>query len=246
MQMYEPRPREWAQECIEAYILANGLKPNDALPPEREMCAMWNLNRSTLRSAIARMSDAGRLYAVQGSGTRLSPRFTRTLQDLQSFSEYAVASGLSAETRLLSFSQVECDKHLANRFRRVLGEKLYRISRLRILNGVPVLIETAYIPVELAPGLEQHDLVNGSLFSVLKEVYGLRLDHGEEKTSITAVNEEEAALLQVEAGSPAIWIVSRTDDPDGNTVEYCRTVGRADAVEMGSTLRWQMGREGEA
>ena len=243
MASYEPRPRERAQECIEAYILSHNMKPNDALPPEREMCQMWGLNRCTLRSAIARMVDAGRLYAVQGSGTRIAPRFHRTLQDLQSFSEYAAACGLKAETRLLSFSVVECDKHLARRFHRVLGEKLYRVSRLRILNEVPVMIETAYIPTELAPGLEQHDLVSGSLFSVLKDVYGLQLDHGEEKTSITTVTEEEATLLQIEAGSPAIWIVSCTDAPDGMVVEYCRTVGRADVVEMGSTLRWQRGEE---
>ena len=166
MQTYTPRPREYARECIEAYILTHDLRAGDSLPPERDMCAMWGLNRSTLRSAIARLTAAGRLVSVQGSGTRIAPRFRRTLQDLQSFSDYAASGGFTAETRLLSFSTVECDKHLAHRFRRVLGEKLYRISRLRILNDTPVLIETTYIPVELAPHLEEHDLVNGSLFAV--------------------------------------------------------------------------------
>ena len=239
MQLYTPRPREQAMEYIEAYILENRLRPHDALPPEREMCEMWGVNRSTLRSAIARLENTGRLYAVQGSGTRLSPRFRRTLQDLQSFTEYALAGGFRPETRLLSFSRVECDKHLARRFRRTLGEKLYRISRLRMLDGIPVLIETAYIPVELAENLEEHDLINGSLFSVLTNAYGLVLDHGEEKTSITFASEEEASHLQIRAGDPVFWIVSRTDTPDGVTAEYCRTVGRADIVEMASVLHWQ-------
>ena len=183
--------------------------------------------------------------SVQGSGTRIAPRFRRTLQDLQSFSDYAASSGFTAETRLLSFSTVECDKHLARRFRRVLGEKLYRISRLRMLNDTPVLIETAYIPVELAPHLEEHDLVNGSLFAVLEEVYGLRLDHGEEKASITLANAEEAAHLHIQPGDAVFWIVSRTDAPDGTTVEYCRTVARGDVVEMAGVLRWRSGEEDE-
>lgn len=93
MNIYVPRPRELAQERIMAYIAENGMKPGDRLPPEREMCQMWGFNRSTLRSAIAMMADAGDLYAVQGSGTCVAPRFRRTLQDLQSLTEYAASGG---------------------------------------------------------------------------------------------------------------------------------------------------------
>ena len=239
MKTYTPRPREQALEQIEAYILRNNLQAHDRLPAEREMCAMWGLNRCTLRSAIAHLVQAGRLYAVQGSGTRVAPRFRRTLQDLQGFSEYAAAGGFHAETRLLSFSVTECDKHLARRFRRVLGEKLYRIARLRMLNGSPVLIETSYIPVELAPNLEEHDLVHGSLFHVLQDVYHLNLDHGVEKASITSATEEEAALLGLQPGAAVYWITACTDTADGVTVEYCRTVGHPSTVELASVLLWQ-------
>ena len=238
MKTYTPRPREWAQEQIEAYILEHGLRADDCLPPEREMCRMWNLNRCTLRSALAGLEASGRLYAVQGSGTRIAPRFRRTLQDLQSFTEYAAESGFHAETRLLSFATIECDKTLSRRFHRMLGEKLYRISRLRILEQLPLMIETAYIPVALAPGLEEQDLVTESLFRILKSIYGLSLDHGVEKTGITLVSEEEAQYLQLTAGDAAFWIESRTEASDGTVVEYCRTVGRADRIEMVSTLHW--------
>ncbi len=238
MKTYTPRPRERAQECIEAYIIEHDLRAGDCLPPEREMCRMWDLNRCTLRSVLARMEASGRLHAVQGSGTRLSPRFRRTLQDLQSFTEYAAAGGFRAETRLLSFSVTECDKSLSRHFCRCLGEKLYRISRLRLLEQVPLMIETSYIPAELAPGLEEQDLVTDSLFRLLKSVYGLQLDHGTERTGITLVSEEEAGYLNLSAGDAAFWIESRTEAPDGMVIEYCRTLGRADRIEMVSTLRW--------
>jgi len=133
---------------------------------------------------------------------------------------------------------VECDKHLAQRFQRMLGEKLYRISRLRILDGVPIMIENAFIPCDLAPGLEEHDLVKGSLFAVLERSYGLIMDHGEEKASITAATAEEAEYLEIKPDSPAFWIVSTTRTPDDVVVEYCRTVARVDVVEMSSVLRW--------
>ena len=238
MDIYKPRPRELASELLEAYILENDLKAHDKLPPEREMSQMWNLNRITLRNAIASLEAAGRLYSVQGRGTMVAPRFVRTLQNLESFTKYASAYDADTETRLLSFSTVECDKHLAQRFKRMLGEKLYRISRLRMIDGVPIMIENSFIPLDLAPGFEEHDLVRGSLFAVLEDTYGLIMDHGEEKASITSVNEVEADYLNIPPNSPAFWIVSTTRDPDDVVVEYCRTVARVDVVEMSSILRW--------
>lgn len=238
MNTYEPRPREKAMELLEAYILEHRLQPGDSLPTEREMCRMWGVNRMTLRSAIAGIEASGRIFAVQGSGTRMKRRFRRTLQNLHGFTEDAIACGFHPETRLLSFSVVECDKHLSRRFHRMLGEKLYRISRLRILDGVPTMIETSYIPVECAPGLEEHDIVSGSLYRILSEVYHLDLDHGVEKASLTLATEEEARLLQIEPGEAAFWIVAQTDNAKGETIEYCRAVGRADIIEMASTLRW--------
>ena len=100
MQMTVPRPREQALEQIMAYILENKLSADDKLPPEREMCQMWGVNRCTLRSAIAALTEQGIVYAVQGSGTRIAHRFRRILQDLQGFSEYAADCGLRPETRL--------------------------------------------------------------------------------------------------------------------------------------------------
>ena len=244
MQVYTPRPREMALEYIEAYILENNLQEHDKLPPERDMCALWGLNRSTLRSAIARLVAEGRLYTRKGSGIRVSPRVTRTLQDLKGFAEYARGQGMTPESRLLSFTLVEADKQLARRFRREEGAGLYRIARLRLLNGIPVLIETAYIPQALAPGLQEHDLVHGSLFDTLKYSYGLSIDHGWQKASITSATPDEASYLEIAEGAPAFWIVSETYGEDGTLIEYCRSLGRADVMDMKSTLYWREGNDG--
>lgn len=241
MQNYKPRPRELAREYIEAYMCEHGLQAHDKLPPERVMCEMWGFNRSTLRSAIARLVAEGRLCTREGSGIRLTCRMNRTLQDLEGFSEHARAHDMTPESRLLSFSQIPCDRQMARRFGLAEGELLYRIARLRIVDGIPILLETAHLPCSLVPGLEEHDLVNGSLFATLRLVYGLTLEHGWEKASITYVSPEEAAYLNVPEGAPAFWIVSETYGDDGTLIEYCRSIGRADVLDMTSTLYWKEG-----
>ena len=99
-------------------------------------------------------------------------------------------------------------------------------------------IETAYIPAALTPGLEERDLVGGSLFAIMEENYHLIMHHGYERISITTTTPEEANYLGTEAGVPAFWIVSEVYGDDGALIEYCRTIGRCDRMQMSSTLYW--------
>ena len=64
--------RDFATELVESYIIDNKLKPGDRLPSERDMCRMWDLNRTTLRNAIQRLVSDGMLYCRMGSGTYVS------------------------------------------------------------------------------------------------------------------------------------------------------------------------------
>lgn len=237
MELYEPRPREMAQEYLEAYILQEGLKANDRLLAERELCELWGMNRSTLRSAISRLVDAGRLSSLQGSGTSVMPRVRRVLQDLQSFTQFAKERGMRPESRLLTFSVIEADLPLVTEFKAELGFKLYQIVRLRCVDSLPLQIETAYIPCSLAPGLEAHDVVSGSLFQILELQYSLVPWQGWEKIGVTAASEAEARYLEIEEEAKVFWLLSKTYCQDGCLLEYCRTVGRGDILELGSTLR---------
>lgn len=239
MKQYLPRPRELAYEQVCAYILENHLKPYDLLPTEREMCEMWGFNRCTLRSALKRLVSEGQLYKKQGSGIRISPRFSRFVQGLQGFTEHALSKGHEVETRLLAFARIECDMRLAKIFNRNLCDKIYRISRLRMLDDFPLMIEHSYIPCDLVPELDEQDLIHQSLFGILRDVYNLNLDHGYENASITSASENEAENLKINEGDPVFWLTSFTTNSDSELIEYCRAVGRADMLELISTLKYE-------
>lgn len=49
------RPQDMAMEQIQWYIQENQLKPHTQLPSERELCTMWQMNRSTLHTAIQQL-----------------------------------------------------------------------------------------------------------------------------------------------------------------------------------------------
>ncbi|MCI2105987.1 MAG: GntR family transcriptional regulator [Intestinimonas sp.] len=237
MQEYKPKPREVAGELLESYLLEQKLRPGDRLPSERDLSKAWGLSRSTLRSALARMEKNGLLCAKRGSGSYLTPpKYTRHLQGLQSLSQSAAEQGRVVTTRLLSIKRVECDKNLARHFNRTLGYLLYKIVRLRRLDGEPVMLETAYIPTERVGNLEKKNLETGSLFKVLEKEYGLIPKKGEEKIGITYATADEAELMGIREDAPLFWIVSQTYDQWGRLMEYCHTAARPDRLRIASVL----------
>ena len=49
---------------------------------------MWGLNRATLRAALRRLIELGRIYSLKGSGTYVAPpKLERNLQDAKSTTE---------------------------------------------------------------------------------------------------------------------------------------------------------------
>ena len=181
-QEYRIRPREAALEAITAYITAGKLRPGDRLPAEREMCQMWSLNRSTLRSALSRLERDGTLDIRQGAGIFVArPKFRRNLQNLKSFSQESCYQGLRLENRVLSLSQIECDKQFSRRFQVMLGTLLWRLSRLRIIDGGPVAIETSFFRQDRVPESDRFDFGKDSLFRVFEMEYGATPVLGDKK-----------------------------------------------------------------
>lgn len=242
MKEYRVKPRDLAQEYILSYIREEKLQPHDRLPSERELSELWNMNRGTLRSAIGRMEKDGLLYSKHGAGTFLAvPKLRRNLHDLHSFSESVKAQERILTNRLLSMKLVESDKHLSAQFHTVLGTLLYEIVRLRIVDGIPMLIEMAYVPQSYCPGLEKYNLEEESLFHILEHFYDVELEQGEEKISITYTTEEESKILEIPVETPVFWLVSRSYDAKMNLIEYCRTVARSDELQLTTVLEWREG-----
>jgi len=63
------RLHEKVAKQIERLIVEGGLTPGDKLPPERELCVMFRVSRSSVRDAIRTLELAGLVEPRQGEGT---------------------------------------------------------------------------------------------------------------------------------------------------------------------------------
>ncbi|MVB10004.1 HTH-type transcriptional repressor DasR [Caprobacter fermentans] len=234
---YRSRPRDEAAEKIECYIIENRFEANQKLPSERDMCAMWGFNRTTLRSAIRRLVAEGVLYNRVGSGTFVAPqKLVRNLQDAEGFGSAARAAGRTPGTRLIRAGFREASKQISQKMKLPLGHRMFELIRVRLLEDEPVLMETAYLDARRLQGIENYDFSKLSLYSVLQEHFNIKIIHGEEKLNVTYTDEEEAAFLGIPEGVPVLYQTGVVSDENNVPVEYFKSIARSEYIRFASVL----------
>lgn len=234
---YTMSSRDYATELVEGYIADQGLGAGDRLPSERDLCEMWGLNRTTLRSAIKRLIASGTLFSRVGSGTYVSaPKLERDLHDVKGFSEAVTCQGRTPGIVMLSSEVQEANKVTTSKLHVPLGSKVFVLRRLRTIDGLPAMIETTHVSLDLCPGIDDHDFSNDSLFRVMRESYGVVPVEGDEKLSITRLDESEAELLGRPVGSPAFFQTGVLVDAEGVPVEYFKSVVLSERVRFACEL----------
>jgi GntR family transcriptional regulator len=209
------------------HLIEGDLGPRDQLPTERELAESFSLSRLTVRRVLDRLVAEGRVYRVQGAGTFVSePRFAKSLE-LTSFSEDMRQRGLKPGSRVLTSSEMQAGARIGYKLGLSPGDPVYRITRVRTANDVPICLETSYLPARLVPGLLGQSLA-GSLYELLSVAFHIDLERAEQEIRCTVLDSYDAALLEVPSFSPAFTVERTGFDARGRPVEHTEAVYRGD------------------
>ena len=182
-------------DALRDLIHSGQLGPDSILPSSKLVCEKFRITRMTLRQAYAVLIREGLLDAQRGRGTFVRrPRIERTLSQMIGFSEEMLARGKKPSSEVLSFEQTSP----SDAARQFLGEgPIFRIDRLRLVDGVPMAIEEVQIPQPLCPGLERFDFGRQSLYRVLDQVYRLQFDRCEQVVAAAIPDKRQRLLLDI-------------------------------------------------
>jgi GntR family transcriptional regulator len=93
-------------------------------------------------------------------------------------------------------------------------------------------IQTAYIPLSLAPGLIDVDFGGASLYDVLRGKFQLVASNAREIHSAILIAAPDASILHVPEGSAGIAGKRMTFLADGRPLEFVASVMRGDRYEI--------------
>lgn len=213
-----------------AQIRGGELAPGDRLPSESALSEQYGVSRMTARRAIERLHAEQLVTRRSGSGTYVAqPRSAyRSMNRLGPFSDEVGASAAEVRTEVKSVHAVQAPEEV----RAALGlkprQRAVRLLRVRLVDGAPAAVQDSWLPYRVAPGLVRDELIGGSLYRTLLERWGVRLRHAEQQITATTATPEQAALLDVEPGSPLLFITRTAFGEDGRPVEWARSWTKPD------------------
>lgn len=194
----------------------------DRFLTEREVSARFGVSRATANKALASLVSAGLLEFRKGLGTFVrGETLDVDLRALVSFTDRARAAGKRPSTRVLRLES--------------LPGGLLRMERLRLVDGVPAILERRDVHTALCPGLERQDL-GGSLYALWTETYGLKLGGADQGIRAVAIEGADARALDVPAGTAGLLVTASGFVAGGAPLWTERTLYRGDAYEFRNRL----------
>ena len=218
------------KEALQKHIENGDWRPGDQLPGEMEFCQMFDVSRTVIRQALSEMEYEGAIIKRKGKGTFVAePKIVEGLfQKLTGFYQDMVERGLTPFTRVLKQEVAPANSKVAAYLGLEPETEVIQIHRLRFVEGVPIILDTTYLPYALCPEILHADLSTRSLYSLLENQYGFVIARGRRTLEAVAANEYEAALLQVEEGDPLMLLDSVSYLEDGTPIEYFHGLHRSD------------------
>jgi GntR family transcriptional regulator len=201
---------------------------------ERQVSERFGVSRATANKALSNLVAEGVLTFRKGVGTFVQGEVLGyDLRVLVSFTAKARAAGKRPATRVLRFGRSAAAA--APEARRALGvegeRELYHMERLRLADGLPVILERRHVVADLCPGLEKRALA-GSLYALWTERYGLSIAGADQTIRAVVLRGTDAELLAVRSGTAGLALVSTGCVGTGDPLWYERTLYRGDAYEF--------------
>lgn len=216
--------------AVREYVrtLVQDLPPGSPAPSERDLVQRFGVARMTVRQALQGLVDQGLLERVPGRGTFVAkPGDTDTR--VLGFTDEMQARGRIAESQSLLLRRERIGPGMARALGMTEGDPVIHWQRLRRVDGVPMCLQSTYLPEVLLPGFLTSSMPT-SLYADLA-ARGLRPNWAEDAIRPHVASEMEAQMLELPDGA-AVLRIERRAVKDAQVVELSRSLRCTDRFPL--------------
>ncbi|WP_187970795.1 GntR family transcriptional regulator [Aquibium microcysteis] len=211
-------------------------QPGQHIPSEIELAREIGVSQGTIRKALDAMTAENLLIRRQGRGTfvarpeesRILFQFFRLVPDdgKPRFPDSAIldrrpAAATAAEVDSLGLSA---------------GDRVWRVERVRTLDGAPLLVETLTLPDARVPGFGDLEAIPNNVYGLYSERWGITIGRASERLKAIAATETDAAALGCAPGTPLLAVTRIALDLENKPVELRVSRCLTQAVHYSSEL----------
>ncbi len=229
------------KEDLTLQIRSGRWGPADELPSETELCRHYQVSRGTIRRAIADLVQQGLVHRARGKGTFVSrPKFEGSvLAQYRQFRDGGPPHDAGA--RVLRCERRPASTDIQTILKLRTNREVFEIERVRSAQGVPISLQTSFVPASLCPGLKvsdlSGDLTDDHLYDILEQKHRVIFVRAEEYLEPVLADDYVAGVLSIDVGSP-LFLVERFCYTRPDTIgEYRRAFQRGDLYRHRIDLR---------
>ncbi|MEZ4774906.1 MAG: GntR family transcriptional regulator [Bacteroidia bacterium] len=191
-------------------ILSGVYEIGSVLPSENELCATANLARSTVRQALSQLETEGYIFKQKGKGSIVKSK-SRALNILsfQGFSASVNADKISTLSVHVPTLGPWPDNFFSELSEMENNAGCVYFSRVRLLDGSPIMLEKTFVPNLNLPGFSKRFQVTASFFEFLGKQYQIEITGMDQEIRAFSATEEESHWLSVPEKTPLLKIVRK-------------------------------------
>jgi len=134
------------QDELSGRIASQEWRAGEAIPSESELAGRYRVSVGTLRKALDLLVAEGQLERIQGKGTFVRrPRFDSSLFRFFRFQNQAGERRIP-RGRVLGVEVISPPAAVASRLNLAAGAQAIHLDRLRLMDAVPLLVESIWLP----------------------------------------------------------------------------------------------------
>lgn len=153
-------------------IIAEEHEADMKLPSESDLVAKHKVSRHDVRKAYDRLEEMGYIYSMQGKGRYYKSKNDKILLVLAgdiSFTEKMKKMGYDLRTENIYFKELKNGSKIKRRMNLIDKDKVFKVSRLRIINGIPSAIHISYVSDKYLKNIEADGPYIKSMFDYYKK-----------------------------------------------------------------------------
>jgi len=209
--------KNWVLERIES----GDFKLGEKIPTELELESKLGVSRGTIREAFRDLITEGYVIRIPGKGTFIKSREkdTWSIDTLVSVADAFDQKKISYTTKIIDLKTEKADSEISLKLKLGNNSDIIRINRVRSIDGRPVHLSTSFLPIELGFPLLSLDLRDKSLYKVMDEVLGIKIERVERIVHAKLADAWETRHLNLTGVSAILVLIGTAYNPLGIPVE---------------------------
>ncbi|MBC1290159.1 GntR family transcriptional regulator [Listeria welshimeri] len=219
MEYKDLSPAVQSEELLRQLIEEKIAEGETGFPSERMLETELGVSRTTLRRSLDTLEKEAVIQKRSRKGIEINQKQTINILKMNSMSSQLPGDQV---VEVLSQKIVDGVEEVNQFLELAINRPLFKLVRRRIIDGKPFSYEVSYVDSARFAGIENIDLNNTSLYSVLEDEFGINPTYGREELRFVSANEKLTEALKTPLNTPLFEVVSKAFDQNDEPFEYSK------------------------